>query len=113
LFINDVNNGATSIRVGNKSHTAVDVKGITLLKLAQDFNLTRIDAIKLDIEGVEDIVLKSFFETAPEHLFPRLILIEHSIRRWTFNVIDFLKRFGYLPIRDFGGNVVLQRKPDA
>lgn len=113
LFINDVNSGATSIRVRNASHTAVDIKGVTLLKLAQDFNLTRIDAIKLDIEGVEDIVLKSFFETAPSHLFPRLILIEHSIKRWTFDVVDFLKRFRYLPIRDFGGNVVLQREPGA
>lgn len=113
LFINDVNSGETSIRVKNTSHAAVDVKAITLLKLAQDFNLPRIDAIKLDIEGVEDIVLKSFFETAPEHLFPSLILIENSIGRWTFDVIDFLKRFGYLPIRDFGGNVVLERKPSA
>jgi FkbM family methyltransferase len=113
LFINDANSGETSIRVRKASHTTVDVKAITLLKLAQDFDLPRIDAIKLDIEGAEDIVLKSFFETAPEHLFPRVILIENSVQRWTFNVIDFLKGFRYLPIRDFGGNVVLERKPDA
>jgi FkbM family methyltransferase len=111
LFINNVNNGGTSIRVRTAAQTVVDVKAITLLKLAQDFNLPRIDAIKLDIEGAEDIVLKSFFETAPEHLFPRLMLIENSIKRWTFNVIDFLKEFGYRPIRDFGGNVILERKP--
>jgi FkbM family methyltransferase len=113
LFLNDVNSGGTSIRVRNASNIAVDVKAVTLLKLVQEFNLSRIDAMKMDIEGAEDIVLKCFFETAPDHLFPRMILIENSVRKWTFNVIDYLKAFDYLPIRDFGANLVLERKSDA
>ena len=109
LFINDTNNGETSIRLLGGGGEGVAVTASTLLKIAQDYNLPRIDAIKLDIEGAEDMVLKSFFETAPEHLYPKMILIENSPKRWDFNVIDFLERQSYRKVRHFGGNVVLQR----
>jgi FkbM family methyltransferase len=109
LFINDTNNGETSIRLLNGGGQCVAVTAATLLKVAQDHDLPRIDAIKLDIEGAEDMVLKSFFETAPEHLYPKLILIENSPKRWDFNVITFLESLGYRKIRHFGGNVVLER----
>jgi FkbM family methyltransferase len=113
LFINDANNGETSIRLQNGSGREVVMPAATLLKVAEDFNLSRIDAVKIDIEGAEDFVLKSFFETAPEHLFPRMILIEHAPKRWDFNVVAFLEDFSYRIIRDFGGNVVLERRASA
>jgi hypothetical protein len=87
----------------------VEVTAATLLKVAQDYNLPRIDAIKLDIEGAEDFVLKSFFDTAPEHLYPKMILIENSPKRWDFDVIGLLQSVGYRKIRDFTGNIILER----
>jgi FkbM family methyltransferase len=113
LFINDTNNGETSIRVPEGSRRVVDVQAATLLKVANDLKLKRIDAIKLDIEGAEDVVIGSFFKTAPASLFPTLILIENSQKRWGFNMIDFLGGFNYRKIRDFGGNIVLQRQASA
>jgi FkbM family methyltransferase len=109
LFINDTNHGESSIRLLNGGSQSVEVTAATLLKVAKDFNLLRIDALKLDIEGAEDFVLKSFFGTAPEHLFPKMILIENSPERWDFNVITFLKDRNYRKTRQFGGNIVLER----
>lgn len=113
LFVNDANNGETTIRSGNASHAGVEVKAKALLTLARDFDLPRIDALKLDIEGAEDIVLKAFFEAAPERLFPRLILIEDSRRWWAFDAVEFLRGFRYVPVCSFGGNVFLERRPHA
>lgn len=109
LFINDSNNGETSLRLLNQSNQSVEVTAATLLKVAQDYDLPRIDAIKLDIEGAEDFVLKSFFDTAPEHLYPKMILIENSPKRWDFDVIGMLQSVGYRKIRDFTGNIILER----
>ena len=109
LFVNEGNNGETSIRVTNGSQKTVEVTATTLLTIAQNFNLDRIDALKMDIEGAEDFVLKAFFETAPQHLFPKLILIENSQSRWDFDVVRYIEDQGYRQIRNFKGNVALER----
>ena len=41
--------------------------------------IERTDAIKLDVEGAEDLILDPFFEAAPETLWPRLLLVENAI----------------------------------
>jgi len=109
LFINDTNNGETSIKLRNESGRSVRVKGLTLLQLAEDFDLPRIDAMKMDIEGAEDFVLKAFLEAAPEALYPRVILMEHSGKRWDFDLVGLLEGYCYRKTRDFGGNIVLSR----
>jgi FkbM family methyltransferase len=109
FFINDKNHGESSIRPQGASGRGVQVSTATLLKVAENFSLPRIDALKLDIEGAEDLVLKSFFETAPERLFPKLILIEHAPPRWDFDVFALLEAHGYRKLREFGGNVALKR----
>jgi FkbM family methyltransferase len=109
FFINDKNHGESSIRDLDGRAQRVEVRAVTLLKMAKDLRLPRIDALKMDIEGAEDFVLKSFFATAPEHLLPKLILIEHSPERWDFDVITFLEDAGYRKVRKFGGNIALER----
>ena len=47
-----------------------------LLTIVTEQGLDRIDALKIDIEGHEDAALVPFFETAPEHLWPRRVVIE-------------------------------------
>lgn len=47
-----------------------------LLTVVQDAGLTRIDAMKMDIEGHEIPVLTAFFASAPPHMLPRLVIME-------------------------------------
>lgn len=54
-----------------------------LLDVLEPLALGQIDVLKLDVEGFEDEVIMPFFETAPETLWPRAIVIEHCHRdRW-------------------------------
>ena len=48
----------------------------TLLSIVEDAGLDRIDALKIDIEGHEDMALVPFFETAPEALWPTRVVME-------------------------------------
>jgi len=47
-----------------------------LLGLVTEAGLARIDALKIDIEGAEEPVLRAFFRDAPRALWPRMIVIE-------------------------------------
>ena len=73
------------------------VKTDTLLNILTDYDVKAVDAMKIDVEGAEDKVLRPFFETADKSLWPRLIVIEHVLpEEWDWNCIDFLKENGYL-----------------
>ncbi len=49
-----------------------------LLDVLRDLEVTRIDALKIDIEGHEDAALAPFFATAPESLLPARVVIEFA-----------------------------------
>ena len=63
-----------------------------LLQLVQQAELTRMDALKIDIEGAEKEVLRAFFSTAEETLFPSLLITETLHEQGT---AEHLKAFGY------------------
>lgn len=52
------------------------VQMLPLLQIVQDAGLTRIDALKIDIEGHEDLALVPFLQVADEDLLPKRIVIE-------------------------------------
>jgi hypothetical protein len=47
-----------------------------LADVVRDHGISRIDALKIDIEGLEERVLSGLFSSAPETLFPKMIIIE-------------------------------------
>jgi hypothetical protein len=98
LFIRKVNRSVNSIKVPTKP----------LLNIINEFGISHIDALKIDIEGAEDIVLKHFIDNAEPSLYPKIILIEKSYNLWNYNVIDFLVDKGYKPVRDFNKNLALE-----
>ncbi len=57
------------------------VRAKKLLTLVREEGYAKIDAIKLDIEGAEDLVLDPFLSEAPPALWPRLIIMEFSLLR--------------------------------
>ena len=90
----------------------IEVPCDTLLNVAAAEGLTHIDAIKIDVEGFEDRVLVPFFESAPESLWPRIVIIEHIMPDiWQTNCIDLLTSHGYRAIWKGGFNTVYEREP--
>lgn len=114
LFIDTVNRGESSVRILNSSTaTAVKVPAMTLLALVEGEGYDRIDAIKLDVEGAEDIILEPFLRDAPEALWPGFIIIEDSRQRWQSDLVGLLKRSGYKLIAQTRLNLVFERKTAA
>ena len=81
LFVNTANHGESSTRIVSSEAVIeqIRVPAKTLLTLAREEGYTHIDAIKLDIEGAEDLVLEPFLADAPRPLWPRLILMEYTL----------------------------------
>jgi FkbM family methyltransferase len=90
-----------------------EVPAVTLHDGLRAERLDGIDALKLDIEGYEDRVLFPFFETAPLSMWPRTIIIEHTLRHWWKNdCLRLCASIGYRPVFSGRFNTVLNRNVD-
>lgn len=110
LFLDPLNRGEASLKIVNSSQTdAIRVPAVTMLELLSREGLTRIDAIKLDVEGAEDLVLDPFFRDAPASLYPSLFIIANVPERWQIDVVKLLKSKGYRQILETKMNLVFER----
>lgn len=114
-FAVDLNNlGFTSLntdRRGRGERRVIRMPIRKLLGLVREHGFKRIDALKADIEGAEDLALIPFIEEAPPTLWPRLIILEPNAREWRRDCIAFLRQRGYARV-PCSGNAVL-RLPGA
>jgi len=82
--------------VGTSAEAEFQVPMATLTRALSDEAITRITLLKIDVEGYEDQILKSFFETAPRSLWPRDFIIEHiSAPDWRWDCIGECQVRGY------------------
>lgn len=110
LFIDPRNRGESSLRiVGTNEGAQVTVPAVTLLDLLRSEGLTRVDAIKLDVEGAEDLILEPFLREAPESLLPRLLLIENGTGQWQLDLPKLLKEHGYRELPPSRLNLMFER----
>ncbi len=111
LFVDTANQGESSVKIvsnqGEKG--AVTVASRALTSLLREERISRLDALKIDAEGAEDIILDPFFKTAPESLFPQLLIIERGGSRWHIDVIGILAANGYRRIADTRTNILFER----
>lgn len=90
----DMGGGRLSDR--NIAGRQVKVKIRPLASVLQELGIGHVDALKIDVEGMEDRVLLPFFENAPASLWPRFIIIEHtSAPEWQRDVLAWLLAHGY------------------
>jgi len=112
-FAVDLNNlGFTSIdlsRKGRGERRVVRLPVRKLLGLVREHGFERIDALKADIEGAEDLALIPFMEEAPPALWPRLMILENSASEWRRDCVTYLQERGYTHVPAKGANVVLER----
>lgn len=74
----------------------IDVPTAPLLDVLDTAGVQHVDAIKIDVEGVEDKVLMPFFRAAPRSLWPSAIIIEQCCADyWAENPISFAMANGY------------------
>jgi hypothetical protein len=64
-----------------------------LLDILTEDGTSRLDAMKIDIEGFESEVLASFFSTAPVTLWPKLVIGE--VVGGDGALKNLLSRYGY------------------
>jgi FkbM family methyltransferase len=104
------NLGFTSLNLGRKGRgerRVIRLPVRTLLGLIREHGFERIDALKADIEGAEDLALLPFIEQAPRALWPRLVILEDNRREWRTDCVAFLQERGYVNVAT-SGNVVLR-----
>lgn len=101
----------------NLGHSGADTEGsrrITvacrpLLALMDDAGIARADIMKIDVEGAEDIILKSFLDAAPDDRLPAAIILENAPSRWGEDCIAMCSARGYRVAETTHMNVILLR----
>ena len=112
LFIDPRNRGESSLKiVGTNEGARIRVPAVTLLDLVRGEGIERIDAIKLDVEGAEDLILEPFLREAPASLLPALLVIENGTDQWQVDLPHLLENHGYREIARTRLNLVFERGP--
>lgn len=110
LFVDPRNRGESSLKiVGTNESAQIRVPAVTLLGLAESEGIAKIDAIKLDVEGAEDLILEPFLRGAPKSLHPTLILVENGTDQWQIDLSALLEGHGYRRIATTRLNLVFER----
>jgi FkbM family methyltransferase len=112
LFVDNHNRGETGlkfVRPDQQSDGVIVVPAKTLAGFAAEEGLSRIDALKIDVEGAEDIILSPFFRDAPENLWPRMLIVESARERWQLDLMGLLETKGYRIVAETRLNFVLER----
>jgi FkbM family methyltransferase len=111
LMIDADDSGGTRIDTGaaTASTESVSVPCRPLLTVLGEAGVTTIDALKIDVEGVEDLVLGPFLRDAPAALLPDVVLIEDTRGYWRTNVFALLEARGYTTFARSRQNVALRR----
>ena len=96
MFLDSRNRGDSSIRiVPNFDGGRLTVRARRLADILAGEGLDRIDAMKLDCEGAEDLILEPFLRAAPKRLWPRVMIVEHMPERWSMDLSAFIQAQGY------------------
>ncbi|MGO8738691.1 FkbM family methyltransferase [Rhodoblastus sp.] len=111
LFENPRDLAQTSMRIVNAETggASLPVEAKSLATLVRDEGLRRIDVMKLDVEGAEDLVLEPFLTSEPETLWPRALVLATSPAKWEVDLLGLLESRGYVPVARTRVYVMLER----
>jgi FkbM family methyltransferase len=104
------NLGASHIVTGTAGAGAIRVLSLRLQRVLDEAGVTRVDTLKIHIEGFEDRALIPFFKEAPQTLWPRAVVIEHLSRdEWRQDCIADMISRGYREAGKTRSNTFLLR----
>ncbi len=109
LVINASDSGGTHLDKTDATAAAdrIAIPCRPLTDILADAGISAIDALKIDVEGAEDIALGPFLRDAPQSLLPRLILIEDTSGQWAIDLFAMLARRGYTELTRSRQNIAL------
>lgn len=87
----------------------IRVPAIPLLDYLGERQLSRIDAMKIDIEGQEHRILKPFFEAAPHACWPDCLIVEQLLATPDKDPVQLALQHGYTIETDLKRNVILRK----
>ncbi|QPF85053.1 FkbM family methyltransferase [Bradyrhizobium genosp. L] len=104
------NLGASHVVTGTPTGNAYKVPSLRLQRILEEAGASKVDALKIDVEGFEDRVLIGFFREAPEALWPGAVVIEHlSKDEWTDDCMADMEARGYVEQGRTRSNTLLVR----
>ncbi len=110
----DFSSGYGQAHINEDCNEGIPVKISPLTDILNSENISRIDALKIDVEGYEVAALKPFFNSAPFELLPKKIVIEytHSDGWHEEDFINTLKsKYCYKIAGRTQGNLLLEKLP--
>ena len=107
LHIADSGLGSIGIGKNIKSNTSLVVEQKILEVALSEFNESKADIIKIDVEGYEDKILFPYLSGLENENLPSLIVIEDNSNEWDKNIIEWLKDTNYKAVGKTRGNVFL------
>jgi FkbM family methyltransferase len=116
LVIDERDRGGT--RLAEVGPVGPDAKAVSVMcrplaAILDEAGIFSIDALKIDIEGAEDVALVPFLQTAPPGLLPRLVLIEDRPQDWLIDIYALMQERGYrIAVRN-RQNAVFQLPPST
>lgn len=84
-----------AVAAGARPGGVTRVRCLPLALILAEQRVERIDVLKIDIEGAEDMALVPFLESAADSQLPRLLIVENSEHLWTRDLVGELGRRGY------------------
>ncbi|THD65143.1 MAG: FkbM family methyltransferase [Bradyrhizobium sp.] len=111
LFETDsINLGASHVVPDQSGGNAIKVRALRLQRILGEAGVSRVDALKIDVEGYEDRVMTCFFREAPPSLWPGAVVIEHLSRNeWLEDCIADMRARGYAEAGKTRSNTLLVR----
>jgi FkbM family methyltransferase len=104
------NLGASHIVTGTAAKDAISVPSWRLERILDEAGVSKVNTLKIDVEGFEDRVLTGFFQQAREALWPRAVVIEHLSRdEWQEDCIADMLARGYAEAGRTRSNTLLLR----
>ncbi len=107
LTLSPSNRGAASI--AHQGGETVEVPTLGVLDLMDRFAIERADALKIDIEGAEEMALVPFFKACPPNRLPLVIVMETKNVHATIDCVELAKSSGYVVRAQTSMNSVLAR----
>ncbi|MBR0825000.1 FkbM family methyltransferase [Bradyrhizobium manausense] len=105
------NLGASHVVTGTATAQAIKVPSLRLTRILEEAGVSKVDGLKIDVEGFEDHVLIPFFKEAAPALWPRAVVIEHlSQKEWREDCIADMVARGFAIIKKTRSNTFLQRE---
>lgn len=98
-------------RIGDleASERSAEVVMRPLFSVLNDEKIDHIDALKIDVEGMEDLILSPFYKDAPTSMWPKLVIMEHtSQQQWKNNIMSWMLEANYKLIGKTRSNAMLQ-----